>query len=64
MAMSEERLNLGQLCVGDTVRVVGLDKVDRSYREKLLAFGLTRGTALSLRRGEASAVAVELCEAK
>jgi ferrous iron transport protein A len=80
----QARLNLGQLNVGDTVRVVGLDKADRSYREKLLAFGLTPGTlvsvervaplgdplevrvrgfALSLRRGEAAAVAVERCNA-
>ncbi len=77
------RLNLGQMNVGDTVRVVGLDKADRAYREKLLAFGLTPGTlidivrvaplgdpleirvrgfALSLRRGEAAAVAVERLE--
>jgi ferrous iron transport protein A len=76
------RLNLGQMRVGDRVRVLGIDKADRSYREKLLAFGLTPGTvvsiervaplgdplevrvrgfALSLRRGEAAAVAVELC---
>ena len=78
----QTRLTLGQLNVGDTVRVVGLDKADRSYRERLLAFGLTPGTvvsvervaplgdplevrvrgfALSLRRGEASAVTVERC---
>jgi ferrous iron transport protein A len=76
------RLHLGQAQVGDTLRVVALDKADRSYREKLLAFGLTPGTtvtvervaplgdpleirvrgfALSLRRGEAAAVAVERC---
>ena len=44
------RLNLGQMRVGDTVRVVGLDKADRSYREKLLAFGLTPGTIVSIER--------------
>ncbi len=44
------RLNLGQMRVGDTVRVVALDKADRSYREKLLAFGLTPGTIVSIER--------------
>ena len=44
------RLNLGQTRVGDTVRVVGLDKADRSYREKLLAFGLTPGTIIDVVR--------------
>ena len=29
------RLNLGQMNVGDTVRVVGLDKADRAYRETI-----------------------------
>ena len=74
------RLTLGELAVGDRARVVALGKVDRAYRERLLAFGLTPGTlvsvervaplgdplelrvrgfALSLRRGEASAVTVE-----
>ena len=44
------RLHLGQARVGDTVRVVGLDKADRAYREKLLAFGLTPGTLVDVVR--------------
>ncbi len=44
------RFHLGETRVGDTVRVVALDKADRSYREKLLAFGLTPGTVVSVER--------------
>jgi ferrous iron transport protein A len=44
------RLTLGQLAVGDTARVVALDRADRSYREKLLAFGLTPGTLVAVER--------------
>jgi ferrous iron transport protein A len=44
------RLTLGELRVGDTARVIALDKANRSYREKLLAFGLTPGTVLSVAR--------------
>ncbi|MDX2142115.1 MAG: FeoA family protein [Rhodospirillaceae bacterium] len=77
---ARQTVPLGTLKVGDTARVVAFRNADRSYREKLLAFGLTPGTlvsvertaplgdplelrvrgfALSLRRGEADAVAVE-----
>jgi ferrous iron transport protein A len=43
-------LTLGDLHVGDHARVVALGKTDRAYREKLLAFGLTPGTELSVTR--------------
>jgi len=45
-----DRLTLGELQVGDRARVVALDKANLSYREKLLAFGLTPGTVLSIAR--------------
>jgi ferrous iron transport protein A len=45
-----QRLTLGDLQVGDRARVVALGKTDRAYREKLLAFGLTPGTVLSVAR--------------
>jgi ferrous iron transport protein A len=45
-----DRLTLGELQVGDSARVVALDKANWSYREKLLAFGLTPGTVLSVAR--------------
>jgi ferrous iron transport protein A len=44
------RVHLGELTVGETGRVVALDKAQRAYREKLLAFGLTPGTLVSVAR--------------
>jgi ferrous iron transport protein A len=45
-----EPLSLGSLQVGDSARVISLSKADRRYREKLLAFGLTPGTLVSVER--------------
>jgi ferrous iron transport protein A len=41
---------LGQLQPGDRARVVALARGNRQYRERLLAFGLTPGTALEVVR--------------
>jgi len=41
---------LGSLKVGETGRIVALGRADRRYREKLLAFGLTPGTLISVER--------------
>ena len=41
---------LRDLAVGDTGRVVGLNRGDRGYRERLLAMGLTPGTEFTVRR--------------
>ena len=45
-----EHLSLGNLQVGQSGRVISLGKADRRYREKLLAFGLTPGTLVSVER--------------
>jgi len=45
-----EQISLGSLQVGESGRVVTLARVDRRYREKLLAFGLTPGTVVSVER--------------
>ena len=37
-------MTLGQLAVGEAGKVVGFDKSNRAYRQKLLAMGLTPGT--------------------
>jgi ferrous iron transport protein A len=47
---SDQQISLGRLQVGDTARVVSLSRADRRYREKLLAFGLTPGTLISVER--------------
>jgi ferrous iron transport protein A len=41
---------LGSLKVGETARVLAFKGAERSYREKLLAFGLTPGTVVSVER--------------
>lgn len=43
-------LGLGDLVVGERGRITGLRRGDRSYREKLLAMGLTPGTEFSVTR--------------
>jgi Fe2+ transport system protein FeoA len=43
-------LGLGELAVGDRGRIIALRRGDRSYREKLLAMGLTPGTEFSVVR--------------
>ena len=43
-------LNLQQLSVGDTGRVVGFGEGNKAYRRKLLSLGLTPGTELTVTR--------------
>jgi ferrous iron transport protein A len=43
-------LGLGDLVVGERGCIIGLRRGDRSYREKLLAMGLTPGTEFSVTR--------------
>ncbi len=47
---SLRHVSLGSLNVGESARVVRLSGADRRYREKLLAFGLTPGTVVSVER--------------
>ena len=44
------RLSLGDLAVGERGRVIAYRRGDRSYREKLLAMGLTPGTEFAVVR--------------
>ena len=43
-------IRLGDLTVGERGRVIGYQRGDRSYREKLLSMGLTPGTEFSVTR--------------
>ena len=43
-------MTLGQLAVGEAGKVVGFDKSNRAYRQKLLAMGLTPGTEFTVIR--------------
>ena len=43
-------LGLGDLAAGERGRITGLRRGDRTYREKLLAMGLTPGTEFSVTR--------------
>jgi len=43
-------MNLKQLSVGDSGRVVGFGEGSRTYRRKLLSLGLTPGTELTVTR--------------
>jgi len=43
-------MKLGELGVGERGRVVALAKGERTYREKLLAMGLTPGTEFTVAR--------------
>jgi ferrous iron transport protein A len=47
---SAEHIPLGSLQVGQMARIVSLGHTHRGYREKLLAFGLTPGTVVSVER--------------
>lgn len=42
--------SLSSLTVGDQARVVSLQACDKSYRQKLLSLGLTRGTEFKVIR--------------
>jgi ferrous iron transport protein A len=44
------KTNLGELSSGDTGTVVGYAKGALSYRKRLLAMGLTRGTQFTVKR--------------
>ncbi len=43
-------IGLGELAAGDCGRIIGLERGDRSYREKLLSMGLTPGTEFAVVR--------------
>ncbi|MEJ2385837.1 MAG: FeoA family protein [Chromatiaceae bacterium] len=43
-------MNLKDLSVGEAGRVTGFEEGARSYRKKLLAMGLTPGTAFTITR--------------
>ena len=43
-------IGLGELTAGERGRVIGYQRGDRSYREKLLSMGLTPGTEFSVVR--------------
>ena len=43
-------IGLGELTAGDCGRIIGYQRGDRSYREKLLSMGLTPGTEFSVTR--------------
>ena len=43
-------MTLGDMQVGETGRVTGFEAGGRSYRKKLLAMGLTRGTPFTVNR--------------
>ena len=47
---SAQHIPLGSLQVGQMARIVSLGRTNRSYREKLLAFGLTPGTLVAVER--------------
>ncbi|QLH37970.1 MAG: ferrous iron transport protein A [Defluviicoccus sp.] len=43
-------IGLGELVAGEAGRIVRIERGDRSYREKLLAMGLTPGTEFAVVR--------------
>ncbi len=43
-------MTLRQMAVGEAGKVVGFDKSNRAYRQKLLAMGLTPGTEFTVVR--------------
>jgi ferrous iron transport protein A len=43
-------IGLGELAAGERGRIIGYQRGDRSYREKLLSMGLTPGTEFSVVR--------------
>lgn len=43
-------LHLGDLTIGQSGRILGYETSDRTYREKLLAMGLTPGTPITITR--------------
>lgn len=43
-------LHLSDLRIGDQAKVVGIEKGEQSYRQKLLSMGLTPGTGFSVTR--------------
>lgn len=45
-----EALHLGQLVIGDQAQVMGFDKSNCRYRQRLLTMGLTPGAMLTVTR--------------
>lgn len=43
-------ITLEQIPPGQSARVVGYAKIDKAYRHKLMAMGLTRGTLINVLR--------------
>lgn len=43
-------IHLSDLKIGDSGRVVGIEKSEKAYRQKLLAMGLTPGTTFNIIR--------------
>lgn len=48
--MNGEFVGLGDLAPGERGRITGLQRGDRTYREKLLSMGLTPGTEFAVVR--------------
>lgn len=53
-------MRLKNLAIGDSARVIGFERGDRSYREKLLSMGLTPGTAFTVSRAAPLGDPIEL----
>ncbi|KKO20265.1 MAG: ferrous iron transport protein A [Candidatus Brocadia sp.] len=43
-------ITLTEMAVGEKGRVIGFEKVDKTYREKLMAMGLTKGVEFTVKR--------------
>ncbi|MCK5664362.1 MAG: ferrous iron transport protein A [Thiotrichaceae bacterium] len=43
-------ITIGKMAIGDTGKVTGIQKGNKSYRKKLLAMGLTPGTKFNIIR--------------
>jgi ferrous iron transport protein A len=54
------QLTLQQLSVGERARVTGYARGDRSLRDRLLSFGLTRGATVEVVRTAPAGCPVEL----
>lgn len=53
-------MRLKDLAIGDSARVIGFERGNRSYREKLLSMGLTPGTVFTISRAAPLGDPVEL----
>ncbi len=43
-------MNITEVNIGQTVKVIGYEKADKSYRHKLLTMGLIKGAEFTLTR--------------